>query len=103
MNSRRTIILVVAILMAALAALGLITYVNGLEENVYKGQELVNVWQVQAESIPKGTQGDDLVERGLIIEKQIPVEFRPSAVITNPGEELTGLVAVSDSNAGRHS
>lgn len=95
MNSRRTIILVVAIAMAGLAAMGLLIYVRGIEENVYAGRELVTVWVAEGE-IPKGASGTGLAERGLIIEKQIPAEFAPDTAIAAPGEEIVGLVAVNN-------
>ena len=95
MNSRRTIILVVAIAMAGLAAMGLLIYVRGIEDNVYAGQELVTVWVAEGE-IPKGTSGTELEERGLIVEKRIPTEFAPDLKINVPREEIVGLVAVNN-------
>ena len=95
MNSRRTIILVVAIAMAGLAAMGLLIYVRGIEDNVYAGRELVTVWVAEGE-IPKGASGSDLEDRGLIVEKQIPTEFAPDLKINVPREEIVGLVAVNN-------
>ncbi len=95
MNSRRTIILVVAIAMAGLAAMGLLIYVRGIEDNVYAGRELVSVWVAEGE-IPLGASGSDLEQRGLIVEKQIPAEFAPDRRIVAPSEEIVGLVAVNN-------
>ena len=94
MNSRRTIILFVAIAMAGLAAMGLLIYIRGIEDNVYAGRELVTVWVAEG-PIPQGASGSDLEQRGLIVEKPIPAEFAPDAAIAVPGEEIVGLVAVN--------
>ena len=94
MNSRRTIILFVAIAMAGLAAMGLLIYIRGIEDNVYAGRELVTVWVAEG-AIPQGASGSDLQQRGLIVEKPIPAEFAPDAAIAVPGEEIVGLVAVN--------
>ncbi|NNE96877.1 MAG: hypothetical protein HKN24_12695 [Acidimicrobiales bacterium] len=94
MNSRRTIILFVAIAMAGLAAMGLLIYIRGIEDNVYAGRELVTVWVAEG-NIPQGASGSDLEQRGLIVEKPIPAEFAPDAAIAVPGEEIVGLVAVN--------
>ncbi|MFW2382125.1 MAG: hypothetical protein ACN4GZ_10230, partial [Acidimicrobiales bacterium] len=94
MNSRRTIILFVAIAMAGLAAMGLLIYIRGIEDNVYAGRELVSVWVAEG-NIPQGASGSDLEQRGLIVEKPIPAEFAPDAAIAVPGEEIVGLVAVN--------
>jgi hypothetical protein len=81
--------------MAGLAAMGLLIYVRGIEDNVYAGRELVTVWVAEG-NIPQGASGSDLEQRGLIVEKPIPAEFAPDASIAVPGEEIVGLVAVND-------
>ncbi len=95
MNSRRTVILIVAILLGALSALGLSRYVSGLEAEANAGQELNPVWVVVA-PIPKGTPIEQVINQGLIAQEQVPVTYIPSSAIKDPGAELDGLVAVVD-------
>ena len=80
--------------MAGLAAMGLLIYIRGIEDNVYAGRELVTVWVAEG-PIPQGASGSDLQQRGLIIEKSIPAEFAPDSAIAAPGEEIVGLVAIN--------
>lgn len=93
MNSRRTVILIIAIVVSALSALGLSQYVQGLEDDVYDGAALGMVWQVKAE-IPKGTPAEQAIGQGLIQQVEVPVEFIPPTYIKDPGVELNNLVAV---------
>jgi Flp pilus assembly protein CpaB len=94
-NSRRIIILLVAVVIAAAASLGLLSYVKGLEGEAYEGSQLESVWVVK-DVIPKGTPAQQVISGGLIAQEEVPVEFRPATAIENPGEELAGLVAVTN-------
>ena len=94
-NSRRIIILLVAVVIAAAASIGLLSYVKGLEGEAYEGSQLVEVWVVQ-EGIPKGTPAQQVISSGLIAVEEVPVEFKPLTAISNPNEELAGLVAVTN-------
>lgn len=95
MSSRRTLILIVAVVVGALAAFGLYNYVDGLEEQAYERAERVEVWVV-SEPIPKGTSADIAISQQLISKRMIPVDFRPTSFISDPTGELSGLVAVTD-------
>lgn len=99
MNSRRTVILLIAIVVSAVSALGLSRYVQGLEEDVYGDAALGNAWIVQSQ-IPKGTPSEQAVGQGLIELTEVPVEFIPSTAIVDPNAELNNLVAVVDLPAG---
>lgn len=99
MNSRRTVILLIAIVVSAVSALGLSRYVQGLEEDVYGDAALGNAWIVQSQ-IPKGTPSEQAVGQGLIELTEVPVEFIPSTAIADPNAELNNLVAVVDLPAG---
>jgi pilus assembly protein CpaB len=94
-NSRRTVILLVAIVIGALAAFGLLNYVRGLEDSAYEGQQLLEVWVV-TEPIPRGTPAEQVIATGLIAKSEVPVDFRPATAIQDPTSELTGLVAITD-------
>lgn len=99
MNSRRTVILLIAIVVSAVSALGLSRYVQGLEDDVYGDAALGNAWIVQSQ-IPKGTPSEQAVGQGLIELTEVPVEFIPATAIVEPNAELNNLVAVVDLPAG---
>ena len=99
MNSRRTVILLIAIVVSAVSALGLSRYVQGLEDDVYGDAALGTAWIVQSQ-IPKGTPSEQAVGQGLIELTEVPVEFIPSTAIVEPNAELNNLVAVVDLPAG---
>ncbi len=93
MNSRRTVILIIAIVVSALSAFGLSQYVKNLEDDVYDGAALGTVWVVQTE-IPKGTPAAEAIAQGLIQQSEVPVAFIPATSIQDPSVELDNLVAV---------
>lgn len=95
MNSRRTIILLVAVLIAGLSFFGILNYVRGLEDSAYEGQELVEVWVVK-EPIPRGTPAQQVIATQLIAKDEVPIEYKPATAIVDPSTELLGLVAVTD-------
>ena len=99
MNSRRTVILLIAIVVSAVSALGLSRYVQGLESDVYGDAVLDQAWVVQSQ-IPKGTPAEQAVAQGLVEQVEVPVEFIPSTAIKQPNTELNNLVAVVDLPAG---
>ena len=95
MNSRRTIILIVAVVVGAIASFGLLNYVRGLESEAQKDAELAEVWVVN-QPIARGTPGETAITGDFIVKQQVPVQFIPSTAITDPSVELANLVAVTD-------
>ena len=95
MNSRRTIILIVAVVVGAIASFGLLNYVRGLETEAQKDAELAEVWVVN-QPIARGTPGETAITGDFIVKQQVPVQFIPSTAITDPTVELANLVAVTD-------
>lgn len=95
MSSRRVIILLVAIAVGALSAVGLLFYVRGLETAAEEGQQLKTVWMVN-EPIPRGTTAAQVLATNLIVQQEIPVNFFPATAIQDPATELAGLVAVTE-------
>ena len=63
MNSRRIIILVVAVALGAFASFGIYQYTQGVRSEAYAGAELTSVWVV-SEPIPKGTPAEQVVTPG---------------------------------------
>ncbi len=94
-NSRRMVILIVAVVVGAIASFGLLNYVRNVEGSVYENAEPEMVWVVRR-PIPKGTPAEQAIDQGLIGEAEIPGSFRPASAIVDPGTELAGLVAVTD-------
>jgi pilus assembly protein CpaB len=93
-SSRRTLILIAAVLVGAVAAFALYTYIGGIEDEANDNAERVEIFRI-VEDIPKGTFGDEAFAQGLIEEDNIASEFRPATAITDPSQ-IDGLVAISD-------
>ena len=94
MGSRRTVILIAAVLIGAIAAYALYNYVNGVEDRAYDNAKRVQVFVVK-QPIAKGTPGDQAIGDKLVQSGQIPQEFRPATAITDTAV-LTGKVALTD-------
>ena len=95
MNSRRTVILIVAIVVGVIAAFGLLNYVRNVEGTVYDNAEPETVWVVRS-PIAKGTPIEQAVDQGLMEESLIPASYRPATAVVQPKTELAGLVAITD-------
>ncbi len=95
MNTRRTVILIMAIVIGAVAAVGLLSYVRNAETNADEAAAPVQIWVVK-QPIPKGTPVETAVEQGLIGIEETPQRFRPATAVIDPMAELGGLVAVTD-------
>jgi len=93
-SSRRTLILIASVLVGAIAAFALFTYIGGIEDEANENAERVRVFKI-VQDIPKGTFGDEAFNQGWIEEDVIPKEFRPPTAITDPAQ-IDGLVAISD-------
>jgi pilus assembly protein CpaB len=93
-SSRRTLILIAAALVGAIAAYALYTYVGGIEDEANENAERVEIFKI-VQDIPKGTFGDEAFLQGLIEADVIAKEYRPATAITDPSQ-IDGLVAISD-------
>ena len=94
MSSRRTLILIAAVLVGALAAYALYTYIGGIEDRANDNAERVRIFKI-VRDIPKGTFGDEAFLQGFIEEDVIAKEYRPATAITTPSQ-IDGLVAISN-------
>ncbi|MSO87193.1 MAG: Flp pilus assembly protein CpaB [Acidimicrobiia bacterium] len=94
MGSRRTLILIVAVVVGLLSAFALYTYVGGIEDNANRNVERVEMFKI-VQDIPKGTFGDEAFAQGLIEQDIISKEYLPATAITDP-RQIEGLVAISD-------
>ncbi len=95
MNPRRIGILVVAIVVAAVAAIGLLNYVRNVEDSALDDGSAAKVWVVQG-PISRGTSASQALAQGLIVEEEFPAKYAPDNAIGDPNTELVGLVAVYD-------
>jgi pilus assembly protein CpaB len=93
-SSRRTLILIAAVLVGAVAAYALWTYVGGIEDEANDNAERVQIYKI-VQDIPKGTFGDEAFAQGFIELDGIAKEYRPATAITQPSQ-IDGLVAISD-------
>ena len=82
-SSRRTLILIAAVLVGAVAAFALWTYVGGIEDEANDNAERVEIYKI-VQDIPKGTFGDEAFAQGLIEQDEIAQEYRPATAITDP-------------------
>ena len=76
MSSRRTLILIAAVLVGAIAAYACSRYVGGIEDDANDNAERVKIFKIVGD-IPKGTFGDEAFAQGLIKEDVIAKEYRP--------------------------
>jgi pilus assembly protein CpaB len=88
------LILIAAVLVGAVAAYALFTYIGGIEDEANDNAERVQIFKI-VQDIPKGTFGDEAFAQGLIETDNIAKEFRPATAITQPSQ-IDGLVAISD-------
>lgn len=95
MSARRTVILIVAVALGALAAVGLLSYVRSAESGAGEAGAPVEVWVATA-LVPKGTPVEAALEQGLISPELVAQRLRPATAVVDPRTELAGLVAVHD-------
>jgi Flp pilus assembly protein CpaB len=100
-SSRRTLILIAAIVIGALAAYAVFTYVGGIEDRANENAERVPVVRVR-EDIPRGTLGADAIEFDLVETSEIANEFFPATAISPDAlDTIQAKAAVADLAAGQ--
>ncbi|MDP9442368.1 MAG: Flp pilus assembly protein CpaB [Actinomycetota bacterium] len=93
MGSRRTLFVVVAVVLAALAAGMTFLYVRGIEARAFNEAELVEVFVV-TKGVPKGFPGEQAIG-DYVVASRIPRKFRPATALTDP-TSINGKVAVTE-------
>jgi len=91
-SQRRTLILIAAIAIGALASFLVWNYVGGIQDRANNDAERVKVYLVKA-PIPRGTSGQ--VAAASIVEESIPKKFKPANAIVSL-DDISGRVAKSD-------
>ena len=94
MSSRRTLILVGAILIGVVAALLIYNYVQGINNRANNNAKLVSVFVAKAD-IAKGTSGDQAASSKQIDTASIPAQFKPQSAI-NTTDQISKKVALFD-------
>ena len=97
MGTRRTSMVIAAVVLGAIASFTLYRHLQGVEDQVYGDARHVEV-VVAAVDVPKGTGGDQAIASGLVT-KMMPAEFRPSTAITTV-DSIRGKVANLNVPAG---
>lgn len=100
MANRRTLILIAAIVVGALAAFAIFNYVQGIEDEANDNARRVRVIRV-AQDIPRGLPGVTARDEGYLdLDAEIPAEFLPSTAVTDV-ETILSKIAVGDLAAGQ--
>ena len=98
MSSRRVLILVVAVALAAVTAFATFSYVDSADERAMGDAELIEVFLVK-QDIAKGFPGERALDEGYIGKERIPRKFYPATAVVNV-QTLRGKVAVAPISAG---
>lgn len=99
MSSRRTLILIAAIAIGAVAAYALYSYVQGIEDRANEQAERIPVLKVDR-TVPQGLTGEEAIDEGFIVQSEIPREFFPANAVRNL-DQLSGLVSLSELSANQ--
>lgn len=94
MSSRRTIILIAALVVGAIAAMLIFSYVGGIEKKVEGDTAMVPVVIAKA-NVNKGAGSDELIGTGAIGLAERRVADLPSSAVKRP-EDIKSQVAVID-------
>ncbi|MEO0494493.1 MAG: RcpC/CpaB family pilus assembly protein [Actinomycetota bacterium] len=93
MSSRRTLILIGAIVVGIFAGVALLNYVRGIEDDIAAEKQSVDVL-VATQDIPEGTPAADAIN--MMAVAQVPLELRPNSFVpVDARESLVGLEARS--------
>ena len=98
MSNRRTVIIVAAVTLAALAALATWQYTSSVTDRANKGAALVTYY-VAARDIDRGLPAERALSEGYIKKSTIPKKNFPAKAVLDP-KSLQGKVAVGPIAAG---
>jgi Flp pilus assembly protein CpaB len=93
-SSRRTLILVGAIVIGVIAALLIYNYVQGIDDRANNNAKLVDVFVAKSD-IKRGTAGEQAAASKAVDQSQIPQQFKPATAITTT-DQLAKKVALFD-------
>jgi pilus assembly protein CpaB len=94
-SSRRTLILIAAIVVGALAAFAIFNYVGGIEDRANEDVERVTVIRVK-QDIPQGLTGQEAFDQGYLdLDAAIAQEFFPPTAVTDVETILSKVAAAN--------
>jgi Flp pilus assembly protein CpaB len=98
-GNRRTVIAVIAVVLAVLAGTGVYLYTSSADARAKEDVEMVQAL-VATQNIARGTQGDEALSQGLIEKKDVPRGALPPGRVKNP-DSVQGKVASSEIASGQ--
>ena len=99
MSARRTVILIVAIVLGAVAAFATYSWLNGVQDRAYADSKLVKVFRVDKD-VEKGVAGEQALAQEAVKSDDAPQEFRPATALTDINA-IRGKVALTKLSAGQ--
>lgn len=99
MGSRRTVIVIAAVVIAVIAGVAMFSYLSTVQERANDDAKLVKVYKV-AKDIPKGFPGDQAISESYVKSDQIPAKFRPVTSVTDLNT-IKGKVALTALSANQ--
>ena len=98
-SSRRTLILIAAVVVGALSAFLVFNYVNSADDRARGNARQVQVLKI-AKDIPKGLSGREAQQQGMIVPASIAAEFKPVTAIVD-ASIIQDKVAVANYTTGQ--
>jgi len=98
-GNRRTVILIVAVVVALVAAGAIYSYLNSVQDRAYNNAKLVKVYRVDKD-IKKGLPGETAIDQDYVKSGDIPQQYRPTTALTDINA-IRGKVALNDLSAGQ--
>lgn len=99
MGNRRTVILIVAVVVAVVAAGAIYSYLSSVQDRAYNNAKLVKVYRVDKD-IKKGLPGEQAIDQEYVKSGDIPQKYRPTTALTDINA-IRGKVALNDLSAGQ--
>jgi Flp pilus assembly protein CpaB len=98
-GNRRTVIAVIAVVLAVLAGTGVYLYTSSADARAKEDVEMIQAL-VATQNIARGTQGDQALSEGLIEKKDVPRSALPPGRVKNPNS-VKGKVAGTEIASGQ--
>jgi Flp pilus assembly protein CpaB len=98
-GNRRTVIAVIAVVLAVLAGTGVYLYTSSADARAKEDVEMVQA-VVATQNIARGTEGDQALSEGLIEKKDVPRSALPPGRVKNP-DSVQGKIASGEIASGQ--
>ena len=99
MGNRRTVILIVAVVVALVAAGAIYSYLNSVQDRAYNNAKLVKVYRVEKD-VQKGLPGEQAIDQDYVKSGDIPQKYRPTTALTDINA-IRGKVALNNLSTGQ--